>query len=341
MSPDRTTITRAEAIRRRKEEEQNRREQLTLRNVAKPKPAPAAKTSARAKSGWSDTTRSVSPSATNRIRRSYDMAASAPFRQTRRAAVHNLPEINIRMPRIGYGPRWLSIFIALFCLLDLYFMLNSSPFIVSNAEISGNNRINTQEIQSVLGIENQSVVSINPTQIESNILASFPDVASASVSVDIPNGVHVMVEERVPVAVWQQQSGETFWVDSLGYKFQPRGQVDGLPIIMANGNPPVNPNEDSEKEPVLQPFLPADLSKTIEVLSQNLPQGSNLVFDPQYGLGWNDPKGWKVFFGHSYQDSTLKLQVYQSMLDHLAKENIQPAMISVEYPNAPFYRVEQ
>ena len=33
MSPDRTTITRAEAIRRRKDEEQKQREKLTQRNI--------------------------------------------------------------------------------------------------------------------------------------------------------------------------------------------------------------------------------------------------------------------------------------------------------------------
>jgi len=110
---------------------------------------------------------------------------------------------------------------------------------------------------------------------------------------------------------------------------------------MAAGDPQVIPVENTEQFVGVKPFLPDDLSKTITALSMNLPEGSNLVFDPQYGLGWNDPKGWKVFFGHSYQESALKLQVYQIMLDHLAKENIQPTMISVEYPNAPFYRVEQ
>jgi hypothetical protein len=37
----------------------------------------------------------------------------------------------------------------------------------------------------------------------------------------------------------------------------------------------------------------------------------------------------------------LKYQVYQSMIDYLTKNNIQPNLISVEYPSAPFYRVEQ
>ena len=40
-------------------------------------------------------------------------------------------------------------------------------------------------------------------------------------------------------------------------------------------------------------------------------------------------------------DNGLKIKVYQNMLDYLSKKKIKPVLISVEYPNAPFYRVEQ
>jgi hypothetical protein len=33
--------------------------------------------------------------------------------------------------------------------------------------------------------------------------------------------------------------------------------------------------------------------------------------------------------------------MYQSLVDSLASRAIQPSMISVEFPDAPFYRVEQ
>jgi hypothetical protein len=75
-------------------------------------------------------------------------------------------------------------------------------------------------------------------------------------------------------------------------------------------------------------------------LSPLVPQDATLVFDPAYGLGWSDPRGWRVYFGHSDGDADLKYQVYQAMLDYLTKNNIQPTLISVEYPTAPFYRVE-
>ena len=343
MSPDRTTITRAEAIRLRKEEEQKQREKLVHRNVSKPRQAPAPKTPARPKTVSPAANHGAAQASTSRWQRRYDIAMSTPRGNAKTGrAVHTskAPVITFSMPHISYGPRWLSFFIALFCFLDLYLMLNMDPFIVHNAEISGNNRITTQQIQEVLRVANEPAATLNPEQIQVNILAAFPDISDAQVEVNLPNSVVISVEERTPVAAWQQD-GQVVWVDAMGYAFPPRGKVDKLPTISAAGAPPAPAEIDPSQLIGARPFLPADLSKAIETLSPSLPQGAALVFDPQYGLGWNDPKGWKVYFGHSNGDNLLKLQVYKTVLEDLSKKNIQPILISVEYPNAPFYRVEQ
>jgi hypothetical protein len=353
MSPDRTTITRAEAIRRRKEEDQKRREKLTPKNVSNPKPAPTPKTNtrfakqiaerskslAKPKVASSTYTHSVSPAPASRWSRRYDIAMSAPYGKSQNFNAPKVPSISFTMPHISYGPRWLSFFIALFCLVDLYLMLTIDPFIVHDADILGNKRVSTQAIQDMLRIANLPAAFLDPALIQTNILASFPDITTVKVEVNIPNSVVISIDERIPMAAWQQE-GQTVWVDALGYAFPPRGQVEKLPTITAKGAPPP-PNIDPMQPSGARPFLPTDLCKAIEILTPNLPQGAVLIFDPQYGLGWSDPRGWQVYFGHSIGNNATKLQVYQTMLDHLSKKNIQPILISVEYPNAPFYRVEQ
>jgi hypothetical protein len=340
MSPDRTTITRAEAIRRRKEEDQKQRDKLTQKSVSKPRLSPAPKPKAKAKVERPTAPRGSSPASTSRWQRRYDIAMSSPYGNMRSLNTPKTPGISISLPHISYGPRWLSFFIAIFCFLDLYLMLNVDPFIVHEANISGNERVTTQQIQAVLGIANLPSAYLDPEQIQNNILAAFPDVLTAQVDVNIPNNVVISVDERTPVAAWQQD-GQTVWVDALGYAFPPRGQVAGLPTITAAGAPPAPANNDPTPVIGARPFLPTDLSEAIKTLAPYLPQGATMVFDPQYGLGWNDPQGWKVYFGHSNGDNALKLQVYQTMLTYLSKKNIQPILISVEYPNAPFYRVGQ
>jgi hypothetical protein len=72
-----------------------------------------------------------------------------------------------------------------------------------------------------------------------------------------------------------------------------------------------------------------------------MPADTLLVYDSEHGLGWNDPNGWEVFFGAEDQDMEMKLMVYQALVDRLQSEGIQPALISVEYVHAPYYRMER
>jgi cell division protein FtsQ len=370
MSPDRTTITRAEAIRRRKEEEEKRREKSApkiisrLKPTLKPEPKPAAKPKpstpkptakprlisahkpAAKPKAERVTTRNPSTSlraglsavSASRLRHRYDIAMTSPYG---RAGSYERPKAPaISMPKISIGPRLLSFLLTVLCAAGLYTMFSMDPFIVRNASILGNNRVGVEQIANVLGVANQPAALLNPAEIEYNILAAFPDIASASVEVDLPARVVVTVSERQPVVVWQQD-GQTTWVDAQGYAFAPRGDVQGLVTVTSTGAPPIPANLNLSQTIGARAFLTSDLSAAIVTLSPLVPEGATLVFDPAYGLGWSDPRGWRVYFGHSDGDAAIKYQVYQSMVDYLTKHNIQPTLISVEYPDAPFYRIEQ
>ena len=63
-----------------------------------------------------------------------------------------------------------------------------------------------------------------------------------------------------------------------------------------------------------------------------------MIYDPKYGMGWQDPHGWSVYFGQNTQDIAMKEKVYQAILDTITKQGIQPTLISVEYLDAPFYK---
>ena len=337
MSQDRTTITRAEAIRRRKEEEQRKRDSLTLKKVSQPKSAPAVQATQTARRA--ESTRAATPVSASRWQRRYDIAMSSPNGQTRSTRPAKTSGFQIPTLSLHPGPRLISFVIAAACLSAMLLMANFDNFLVHDAEISGNQRITSEEINNALGIAGQPAAFLEPAQIQSNILAAFPDISDAQISINFPNSVVISVTERTPVAAWQQ-NGQTLWIDAAGYSFQPRGDVTGLPIVTANGAPPT-PTADPDKPANLQAFMAVDLSEAIGNLSTQLPEGATLIFDPQYGLGWSDPKGWKVYFGYSVNDANQKVKVYEAMLAYLSAKNIQPKMIDVEYPSAPYYRMEQ
>jgi hypothetical protein len=84
-----------------------------------------------------------------------------------------------------------------------------------------------------------------------------------------------------------------------------------------------------------------ELVDAILALAPTVPADSTMVFDPSFGLGWTDSRGWKSFFGTSAKDMPLKVRVYRSLVDSLVKRGKIPVFISVVYPDAPYYRMAE
>ncbi len=336
MSRDRVTLTRAEALRRSREEEQTRRENRAPRRIAPQRPVAAPVSNTRARSGNSSTLKLV-PAATGRIRRQYNSAAFSRSYSAPRPGII-LPEI--QLPRLSYGPRWISFLLLAACLGVLYSLLNLDPFVVRGVTISGNQRVASAEIESVLGVINQPALLLNPAQVEYNIRATFPEISGVTIQINPPAEVNISVQEREPVIAWAQD-GQTVWVDAAGYAFPPRGTAAGLFTVSAAGAPPTPAAFDPQQTIGARAFLPGELAQAIAAMTPALPEGATLIYDPRYGLGWYDARGWQVYLGHASGNMALKLSVYQSMVDYLSNHEIAPALINVEYPTAPYYRLKE
>lgn len=259
-------------------------------------------------------------------RNSYDVAFSL-GRTDVRAPVLTIPRL---------GPRWISGALTLLLGFMLYTLWTASTFTVSAAEVSGNERLTAEEIYSGLGVGGQPIFKAIPAQIEAQLRTAFPDLASVKVQVSFPNHVAVQVVERMPVLIWYQD-GKTTWIDTNGIAFMPRGDAEGLVPVASNGSPS-GIIQDPKKGLFEQVFIQPEMVKAIMALSPYLPQGISMTYDPQYGMGWQDPRGWSVYFGSNTQDIQMKLKVYQSMVDTFIRQGIQPTLISVEFLDAPFYK---
>ena len=241
----------------------------------------------------------------------------------------------IGLPRLG--PRAASLLVTAALGLAVVLALNLAIFRVSNALVSGNVRVASEEIESALGASGTSIFLMRPNELAAQLRTSFPELASAQVRVYLPNRVWARVTERTPVIQWQ--TGESYaWIDSSGVAFRPRGEVPGLITVEAASTPPkpIGPGDDPLSPP---PFLTHELVDAILTLAPNVPAGSVLTYSTESGLGWEDPRGWKVAFGASKAEMPLRLRVYQSLADSLVARGQYPAFISVVYPDAPFYRM--
>jgi len=321
--------TRAEAVRRR------RTQPVT------PEPAPRLKKSYRPETlstrpSQRKSTKSKSTSQNrgysyNANRRHLDIAFN-----TSRARIQTP---GISLPTLG--PRLASGILVLVMGVALISMWNSTVFQVTGVKLTGNQRLSAEQVNSVLTSMGKPVFSVVPGKIKQDLLANFPDIETLTVSVSLPNQVIVHINERIPTILWQEPDGSSWWVDANGVRFPATEVLPNLVTIHAIGNPPASEVANSESAPSSNKgFLDPMLIKTITSMLAIAPQGTTLTYDPAYGLGWSDPRGWLVYFGENVNDITEKLTIYQAIIDKLTQQGIHPTLISVEYLDAPFYRTE-
>jgi hypothetical protein len=149
--------------------------------------------------------------------------------------------------------------------------------------------------------------------------------------------VTVNVVERKPAVRWEQGGGYT-WIAEDGVAFRPRGENPELIAVMAVAAPALDLRASDPLNPV--PFISPDMVQALKGLGTHVPPGMPILYDPTMGFGWNDPRGWSVYFGTSSYDIELKMRVYETLVSSLAQRGIRPVMINVTYPTAPYYRIQ-
>ena len=270
---------------------------------------------------------------------------SSPASTTRRfQAALTMPGIEVRMPAIqitsaGIRSRLISLFLSILLATCLYLVATMPEFRAAPIEVSGNQRIGADEINAALNTTGEPIFALTSADLQRRLRLNYPELKSAQVSIRLPNIITANVVEREPVLLWQQGNGYT-WIDADGVAFRPHGTPGNLIPVAGFAAPPAAVNVQSDPlSPV--PYISPDLVKAIQTLAPNVPAGSTMEYDPKYGLGWTDSRGWKVFFGTDVMDMTVKLRVYNALVDSLAQKGIQPTFISVQYANAPYYRINQ
>lgn len=317
--------TRADLVRQRRKQQEIRRLTRAAPSASLPTP-----TLPRRGVTLDASTQRVTPSA--KAVRTYE-AAAAPVATSMRDALAPA------LPRVRLGWRLLSFFLAALFGAGIYFAWTLPQFRVSAARLVGHQMLSAEEVESVLRLNGAPIFVVVPAEAERALRLNFPEITSVEVSVELPNEVIAVITERQPVIRWEQGGAYT-WVDAEGVAFRPRGERNDLVVVSASGAPPAGSRSASDPlAPV--PFLSAEIIESIRQLAPYVPQGSVLLYDPKYGMGWVDARGWTVWFGSKSAETEMKLRVYNALVDSLAQRGITPSFINVAYPNAPYYRVGQ
>jgi hypothetical protein len=316
-------LTRAELVRRRRAERTVKELEQTKKRALKPIVPVTSRTPT--------IPLTSAPKRTDKSRR-FNIALGLP-------EIH-LHKPNFSIPRFRGNWRFVSLIVALVFGIAVYLALTLPYFYVPAATVLGNDRLSKEEVNAALGVMGQSIFTVQPQEVETRLLLTYPELLSAKVDVYLPNHVYVTVTERQPLIFWEQEGEGYTWIDSSGVAFRPRGFVEGLIPVIALDVPPAGlPSPDDPLSP--PPFMKQELVDAVLALSPLVPDGVTMTFSSADGLGWADPRGWQAAFGTSAHDMPLKIRVYQSLVESLVSRRTIPEFISVEHPDGPFYRMAE
>lgn len=265
------------------------------------------------------------------------------------------------LPRLGFSWRAISFILLAGMAAVLYYLWTAPEFQVSAAKISGLQRVTKADVNRALALRGAPVFTLDAEQIEQELLKDFSEFSAVEAVIELPNTLLITVTERTPVMVWQQND-RSILVDDQGKTLPARDTtvLDALPVIKAAGDPPPLPGEVSllEETPlptanlaeeiskdVVQEFIPTALfqPETVEAilkLAAQAPQGAQLIYEPAHGFGWQDARGWVVYFG-DLSELDVKLNEYRAILEHIKASGGKPALVSVEFVHAPYFRLEE
>ncbi|GAB4453482.1 MAG: hypothetical protein OHK0041_17410 [Anaerolineales bacterium] len=315
-----TEPTRAELVRMRREQERAKH----LQRASKVAERPVVVTRSR-----KDITKPIRKPARS-ARRRFQIAIPHLPRAT-------APSISIPRPRLGWR---LFSFLLLAALGSLLYLAFTRPELrVTEAQLTGSRIVTQEEINAVLGVSGQPIFLFDPSDLETRLRLAFPEFVSVRVSVSLPNLVSVNVTERQPLIRWEQGGGYT-WIAEDGIAFRPRGELDGLISVVALSAPPAQEGGAADAASPA-PFISAEMVQALKGLAAHVPAGTPILYERGSGFGWNDPRGWRVYFGTKANDIELKMRVYEAMVNSLTQKGIRPALINVIYPTAPYYRLSE
>ncbi len=261
------------------------------------------------------------------------------------------------MPHLQIGSRLISGGVFLLALIAVVSFASVSTFKVSTINLKGAERLAGDAILSQIHLEGVAIIKIQPEEIEAQISERFPSLSAVGVSVGLPANLTINVTERQPQILWQQNN-RALWIDTEGIMFPIRGEAEVPLTVFATSDPPgvISPIKEAKEseapaeirfDPELMaaqsvyPQTTTEFVRGVLLLGQYLPENTALQYDPQFGLGWQDPSGWLVYFGKDIKDIENKLAEYQAIIVEMQEKNLTPALISLEFMHAPFYRLEQ
>jgi len=168
---------------------------------------------------------------------------------------------------------WIIILSLIFVFATFYLFIFYSGIQVKNIIISGNQKADIQNIQSLVSeninirllkigsfsINSKSIFLINTGSLDKKILNNFPIIESVQTQRKFFQTIEVQIKERVPVAVFCPQSENCYSIDAKGIIFEPLSEnPQGTIIVFGFAHKQFFAGEQAVSQNTMNLFLKAE-----------------------------------------------------------------------------------
>ncbi len=203
---------------------------------------------------------------------------------------------------------WIAILVLIIFGGIFYLVCFSSVFQIKDTEISGNQKIQTQDIENLikekinkklLFFPQKSIFLIDSNEIVRSLSEKFLQVDSVILKRKLPTTLIVEIQERLPFGVWCE--GENcFYVDREGIIFEENPQKTGFVIKFQEQRTEIFLGEKVIEKVLLESILEIQrklkenlkidieefIVSTEEIINAQTSEGWEIYFDPTGDINW-------------------------------------------------------
>lgn len=261
--------------------------------------------------------------------RRYERAGSVVLNQVRLGQA----PISLRKSRLLRTSMWVVLAVAAVAGALALWLTWDSRFYVYSAEITGARRMSQAELFRRSGLDGLHILWATSGTIESRLLNEFPSLESARVSCRLPSNCTIVVTERQPRILWDDQ-GMLWWIDEQGAIFGAEGGAQDLDWADEPGwrwvvTGPLPRRDDGTLDERVRVAL-----TELWASGEDVPTAFDYTLER--GLSFVSQQGWQVVVGRG-SGMAERLQVLRQLTDHLESEGIAPGLVDVRFPRAPYY----
>jgi hypothetical protein len=192
---------------------------------------------------------------------------------------------------------WLAIWMIIVIGSLLYFLFFTPFFQIKEIQISGNQKVLTEDIQSriqwVLAGEGNYSFLCNSNKINQEVLHSFPQIARIDTAIKFPDKLSIKIEERKPAAIFIY-SDKYFFIDKEGIIFEetfPNGDE-----YLKIKNPTLNQGLNLGSKVVEEKLLTSILEIESELKGDFKIPLEEVIIASEQRLNVKTLEGWEIYF---------------------------------------------